>query len=162
MFRFPGMGFLVGLAILTLGCETSYQAKEVKRSGFLDYSLLRKGGEGEALYVYRNPGTDFSVYDKVLFDNIVLWRGKGSNLHKVSREDLQYLGSVLRAKILAALTPDYQVVYKPGPGIMRIQVAMTEIEKSDTVMDTISTVLPTALVMSEVKRVTTGSHAYVG
>ncbi|NKB80552.1 MAG: DUF3313 family protein [Nitrospirales bacterium] len=144
------------------GCETSYQAKQVKPSGFLDYSLLRKGGEGEALYVYRNPKADFSTYDKVLFDKVMVWRGKGSTLNDFSQEDLQCLGSLLRNKVLAALSSDYEIVYESGPGVMRIQVALTELEKSSTVMDTISTVLPAALALSEVKRVTTGTHAFVG
>jgi len=39
MVRFLGMGFVVGLPILTFGGETTYQAKEVKRSGFLDDSF---------------------------------------------------------------------------------------------------------------------------
>ncbi len=92
----------------------------------------------------------------------MVWRGEGSKLHEISREDLQYLGSVLRNKILAGLRSDYQVVYDPGPGVMRIQLTITELEKPSKVMDTISTVLPTALVASEVKRVTTGTHAFVG
>ena len=45
---------------------------------------------------------------------------------------------------------------------MRIQLAITELEKPSKVMDTFSTVLPTALVASEVKRITTGTHAFVG
>ena len=156
------MIFAGSLSLLIGGCESTYQAKDVKRSGFLDYSLLRKGGEGEALLVYQNPNTDFSAYDKVLFDNIMVWRGKGSDLDKVSQEDLQHLGYLLRAKVLVALRPDYQVVYEPGSGILRIQVAITELEKAGNVMDTISTVLPPALVLSEMKRFTTGTHAFVG
>ena len=69
----------IGAVLVLVGCESSYQAKHVQKSGFLDYSLLRKGGEGEALYVYRNPQANWSAYDKVLFDNIMVWRGKGQS-----------------------------------------------------------------------------------
>lgn len=76
---------LLVLGFTLVGCGTTDQARKVDTSGFLgDYSQLQPGKSGEALLVYRNPGADFSKYDKVLVDPVAVWRGSGSDLEDVS------------------------------------------------------------------------------
>ncbi len=55
------------VSALPLGCE-SFSRLRRQKSGFLDYSLLGKGGEGKALYVYRNPKANWSGYEIVSSD----------------------------------------------------------------------------------------------
>ena len=145
------------------GCADTQQAKKVQTSGFLgDYSMLRKGGEGEALLVYRNPTADFSKYKMVHVDPVRIWQVKDSGNSDVSKEDLQRLADDFRAKVVWHLNQDYLVAPHPGPGVMRIQMALTEAEPSNVGMDVVETVLPPMQIFSGAQSMATGTRAFVG
>ena len=154
---------VVVFCILT-GCATTQQAKDVGTSGFLDdYSILQPGsGKDEALLRYVNPIADWKSYTKVLIDPVQLWMGPGSPLHGVPREERLRLIRLLFGKIRDSLMPDYSIVLEPGPRVLRISVALTEAEASNTVLDSISSVLPTGYIVSGTKSMATGTGTYVG
>ena len=157
--------FLMALVLLTLtACASTQQATTVVQSGFLDdYSILQKGaGNNEALLRYVNPSADWKHYTKVMIDPVQLWLGEGSSLRNLPREERIRLTSLLLGKIQNALLADYRVVREPGPHVMRISVALTEAEASNTVLDTLSSVLPTGYVISGTKSFTTGTGTFVG
>jgi len=105
--------------------------QEPLKTGFLgDYSMLRPGQEGEALLVYKNPQADWKSYDKAMVDSVIIWRDKNSPLKDEWKADLQRLADYFWDKIVKALMPNYKIVNKPGPGVMRVTVAMTEAEAS--------------------------------
>jgi len=60
------------------------------------------------------------------------------------------------------LSQDYRLVDQLGPGVMRIQVALTDAKGSSPVMDTISTVMPIGLAISQTKGLITGKPSFVG
>jgi len=155
---------LVLLLVALTACATTQQATTVIRSGFLDdYSILQKGaGDNEALLRYVNPTADWKHYTKVMIDPVQLWMGEGSSLRGIPREERIRLTSVLLGKIQDSLLADYRVVRKAGPQVMRISVALTEAEASHTVLDTISSVLPTGYVISGTKSLATGTGTFVG
>jgi hypothetical protein len=126
------------------GCADTQQAKSVHTSGFLgDYSLLQKGQEGEALLTYRNPQAD-------------------SDLNTVSKQDLRHLADDLRSKIIWQLKQDYLVVPSPASRVMRIQVALTEAQKSNVAMDITSTLIPGSGLLTRPHRMASGTQAFVG
>lgn len=138
------------------GCAKTQQMHEPLKTGFLgDYSMLRPGQEGEALLVYKNPKVDWKSYDKAMVDSVTIWRDKDSPLKEEWKADLQRLADYAWDKIVKALMPNYTIVSKSGPGVMRVTVAITEAEASNPTMDTISSVLPPA-------RVLTGAKGVVG
>ena len=156
---------MILLAFVTLfgGCVWTQQAKDVKEAGFLgDYSMLHKGEKGQALLVYRNPETDFSIYKKVTVDPVTIWKGKDSELEGVSDADLHRLANELQTMIIWHINQDYVVVPESGPGVMRIQVAITEARESNVGMDVVSTVLPPATLLAEAESLATGTQAFVG
>ena len=154
---------LVVLTTLLSGCVETEQAKSVKQTGFLDdYSLLHKGEKGQALLVYRNPQTNFSTYKKVSVDPVTIWKEKDSELEGVSDTDLHRLAKELRSKIIWHLNQDYVVVPEPGPGVMRIQVAITEARKSNVGMDVTTIIFPPATILAGAKNLATGTRAFVG
>jgi len=64
---------LIGVLTLALaGCATdatTTTGDSVRSSGFMsDYSMLRRGGEGEAISVYWNDEADFNVYSNMLIN----------------------------------------------------------------------------------------------
>ena len=146
------------------GCAKTQQMKEPLMTGFLeDYSMLRPGQEGEALLVYKNPQADWKSYDKAMVDSVTIWRDKNSPLKEEWKADLQRLADYFWDKIVKALMPNYKIVSKPGPGVMRVTVAITEAESSNATMDTISSVLPPARFLTGAKgMVAGGKPGFVG
>ncbi len=151
------------LVTIFAGCAPTRQARYVDKTGFLgDYSMLRKGESGEALLIYRNPKANWSSYNKIMLDPVTVWLGKDSDMEDVGPEDRQRLANDLWSKLKGALEKDYQIVHKAGPGVMRIQAAITEAETSTLGLDTISSVAPQMRAMSELKFLATGTAGFVG
>lgn len=143
-----------------VGCAQTEQAREVETSGFLrDYSILQPGKEGEALLVYKNPQADFSMYQAVYVDPVIVLMSKNSS---VPGEELNRLAGDLRAKVIWKLKEDFLVVPKLVPGALRIELALTEAEPSDVGMDIVSTLIPPAGMVSGAKGLATGTKAFVG
>jgi hypothetical protein len=155
---------LVVCSLLALtACTRTHQARTAEFSGFLkDYSQLRRGGVGEARWLYINPRADFSAYDKLLFDPITVWRLEGNQLSKIPMEDLQQLAGHLYRALEVQLSGDYTIVQQPGPGVMRVRLAITEARKSKPVLDLATNVLPPAIALSAAQRLVTGTHSFVG
>ena len=152
----------LGLALLT-GCASTEQAKKVETSGFLgDYSKLQPGGEGKALLHYVKPGVDFKKYNRILFPNVEIWGTPDSKLKDVPAEDLQRLATSLHGFMKQELAKDYTFVDTPGPGVMRLRVALTEAGKSNMAMRAMTTIVPQARLLSGVKKMATGTESWVG
>jgi len=155
---------LTAAAWLLAGCAASQQARDVEESGFLgqDYALLREGKEGEALRVYRNPDAPWSSYHRIKLDPVTIWAGEGSGFEDFSQPDRQILADTLYATLVEELSQDFQMVDELGPGVLQVQVAITDAQTSNPTMDTISTVVPQALLLSQAKGLVTGKPGFVG
>jgi hypothetical protein len=157
---------LSALLLLLTGCAATQQARDVEQSGFLeDYSKLEKGEEGRALFVYENPDADFSAYRKVIIDPVTVWRALDSDKSKmrnVPEEEQLRLANLFHAAIFEELRANWEVVQEPGPGVLRVRVALTEAGKANAPMNVVSTLLPISRAITEVNRVATGTHRYVG
>ena len=161
------VGRVLGVACATAllaSCAATQQARDVETSGFLgaDYALLREGEDDEALLVYRNPGADWASYDKVKLDPVTIWAADESAFDDFSAEDQQALADTFYTLIYQELSQDYAMVDELGPGVMQIQVALTEGEASNPTLDTISTVVPMGLALSQTVGLATGEPTFVG
>jgi len=153
----------VSLIVLIGGCAQTQQMRKTVKTGFLgkDYALLQEGKKGEALLVYKNPKANWASYDKVIVDPVTIWKDKGTK--DVSPEDLQRLANDFWSKIRQALGSDYEIVYAPGPGVIRVRVAITEAEASDPVMDTITSIIPQTRLLTGIKGIVAGGKpGFVG
>ena len=151
-------------ALLVSGCASTYQKRSVKGSGFLnDYTQLKDRGGDTAMLSYRNAKADFKGYTKILLDPVRVYvPGKDSKIASLSKEDQQKLVNYFDAALREALKRDFTLVNQPGPGVMRIRVAMTEADGSAVVLDTISSVIPIGMALSAVKAIATGKNLSVG
>ncbi|MEO8327796.1 MAG: DUF3313 domain-containing protein [Nitrospirota bacterium] len=149
---------IMGIAIA--GCAKTEQAREVETSGFIeDYSMLRPGKDGEALLIYKNPQADFSIYQSVYVDPVIVWLSKESTL---SQEELKKLAEDLHSKVIWKIKESFLVVPKLIPDALRIELALTEAEPSDVGMDIASTLLPPVGMVSGAQELATGTWAFVG
>ncbi|HEX7074539.1 MAG TPA: DUF3313 domain-containing protein [Hyphomicrobiaceae bacterium] len=155
-----------GVCVVALvgGCGATQQARDVETSGFLgeDYALLRQGGENESLLTYRAPDADWRAYDKIQLDPVTVWTRDGSAFKDASAAERQQLADDLYAAVYKELAEDYQMVSAPGPGVMRIQVALTDAQASNPMLDTVSTVMPAGLAVSGATGLVTGKPGFVG
>jgi len=159
---FERLGFAGVLAIMMVfvGCAQTEQAGKVETSVFIrDYSLLRPGGEGEALLVYKNPQVDFSTYRTIYVEPVIVLLSKQSS---VPQDELEKLGADLRSKMIWKLKEDFLVVPELKPGALRLELALTEAVPSDVGMDIITTLLPPVGVLSSAQKLATGTQAFVG
>jgi hypothetical protein len=157
------MTITAALTFVLLGCATTTQTMDVTESGFLrDYSKLQPGKKGEAQLRYVNPNADFAKYDKILMDPIAVYAAKeNSDLSKLPQAELQDIVNYLDATVRDQLSADYKFVDKPGPGTMRLRIAITEVKGANVALSAGSTVLPIARAVSAVSKLTTGTYTGV-
>lgn len=129
------------LTVLALaGCAQRAPAPQpLRTSGFLDdYTLLREGGPGEVRHVYRNPDAKWASYSKVLLEPVTLWRSGRKSLEPVPKEDLLRLVEDFQGAVRARLGRDFRFTDRPGPGVLRIRLAITDADAADPVLDVLS------------------------
>jgi len=160
---------VVGIVMWVGGCADTYQVKDqdIKR-GFLVnvYPLLQPGKEGEANLVYMNPKAKWRKYDKIMLDAVTVWLGKDSvataEADVIPQNDVRALANSFYKKLSEQLSKDYTIVPSSGPGVMRLSVALTDVEHGMPFLDTVSTIVPQARLLSTGKKLASGTHAFVG
>jgi hypothetical protein len=133
------------LLVLTLAaCAASRQPRGTpEESGFLgNYTELKPGKSGEAALVYINPNTNWKSYTGLIFESVTLWPGKDGGLAKLSPEDQQMLADLLYKNVYDAAAKQIQIVTIPGPGVMRLRVALTEAKSTMVVLNAVATIVP--------------------
>jgi hypothetical protein len=154
---------LLGLGLSMAACATTRQTRSAKKLGFLkDYSQLRKGKSGEAQYLYINPQVRFSAYKKLMIDPISVRASKDGSLAKVPRAELQDLANHLYGALLTQLVEDFDIVSAPGPGVMRLRVAITEAQGSNVWVDVASNAITYTRVAAAGLQLATDTYIFVG
>lgn len=154
---------LAALLIAALaGCAVTEQSKPetVQHTGFLqDYSQLKPGTKDQMLLVYFNPNVDWARYNRVMLEPVQVWDSPDS---KISEQDQQTLSTYYYNKLKDNLSKDFTLVDQPGPGVMRIRIALTNPTTATPVLRTVSVVVPQARILGAAKNLATGSYAFVG
>jgi len=121
----------VGSSVLVCGCG----AKRAETTGFLsDYSRLKAHSDVSYRHV-PSPAT-LRRYSKFIVDPVDVHFHAGSKAieqrskGKLKEEDIRDLRNYMHAALVKALSDRYQVVYRPGPGVARLRVALTDLKKS--------------------------------
>jgi len=152
---------LVTVAALSLALALSATAcaSFSKQSGFLGdyYKNLKPGPEGGVKQRWMKPGVDFSKYDKVMLDNVRFYLAADSEDLGIDAEQMKELSDAFNKELVNALKDKYPIVADPAPGVVRIRIALTGIKQSRPVLSGITSITPPGIVISTVKKVTTGS-----
>jgi len=149
----------LALAMTAISC-----ASFSKQSGFLDgyYKNLQPGPEGGAKERWLKPGVDFSKYTKVMLDSVVFYFAPDSDDKGIDPEQMKELSDAFNKELVTALKGKYPIVADPGPDVVRIKIALTGIKQSRPVLSGISSITPPGIVISTVKKVSTGSWSGSG
>ena len=127
------------LLLLAAACARPKPLPPPDTSGFLDdYSLLHEGGANELHLVYRNQKADWHAYNAVMLEPVTLWRSGRHSLKPVPEEDLLRLVTDFQSAVRTYLEKDFRFVDRPGPGVMRIRLGITDARASDPVLDVLT------------------------
>ena len=155
---------LVVVTSLLLCFSTAQARMDVKEySGFLgDYSQLKPGTEGQAKMVYMKEGVDFAKYNKIMMDEVVFYFSPHAKNKEIDPEQMKELADMFHKDVFEALGTEYPLVDQPGPDVMRLRVAITDIDLPHRGLNTVTTVVPVGLAVSFVKKGITGKGSFVG
>jgi hypothetical protein len=156
------LAMMIGLCLFAGAGWTAEE--EMTKSGFLqDYSLLRSDDPMKAVnWVYVNVKADYSTYNKIMLDDVVFFISKDADYKGFEAKELADLGKAFHMAIIMNLRGAYEFTDTPGPGVMRIRVAVTNLVPSSSVAGTVTTIVPVGLVLSAAKKAATGSHIGMG
>jgi hypothetical protein len=152
------------IAVVATACSTTQQAK-LKESdvncAFLgaDCAMLKPGKDGQSALRYVNPKAAWSSYNQVMIDPVTFWGGDKLDISAVDQESLtNFFFQALRTQI----GQSFPLADAPGPGVMLLQVAITDLEAATPGLRTISSIIPQARVLNTLKYAATGTYAFIG
>ena len=138
-------------------------AEEKRYSGFLvNYDNLQKGPKGGVAERYLKPGVDFSKYNKLMLDNVVFFMADDAQYKGIDSEQMKELSDDFNQAVVKALGGQYPLVGEPGPDVMRVRVAVTQLTPGKPGQSVMTTVMPIGLAFSFLKKGATGSYPGVG
>ena len=108
---------------------------------------------------YVRPGIDSKQYSKVIIAPVTYW---GSEEAKISATDRQDLINYFQETLRDEFGKKFQLVDKPGPGVMTVTVALTYADSATPVLRSISMIVPQARVLSSGAYQVTGHFPFVG
>lgn len=151
-------------ALLLSGCTVTQKApleQSEVRCGLLasDCHKLQAGGKDQASFRYVNPAAKWGQYSKVMIEPVTFWGGESTS---VSAADQQALMNYFSQQLREQLGKKFQIVEQPGPGVMKVTVAMTDAETATPVLRSISMFVPQAHMLSNLKYLATGTFPFVG
>jgi uncharacterized protein DUF3313 len=164
-------GFLLGGCSLTAAPEPNIIQRAQGETpapppprGFLgsDYSLLQPAAQGsdqQAMLRYINPNVTWTSYNQIMVLPVTFWAADDT---KVSEHDRQILSDYFYVTLVQYLSKNFTIAYGPGPGVMKLAVALTDASAAVPGLRTISVVVPQARALSLIKEVATGTYAFVG
>jgi len=148
-------------AALTQPMFGDYQAK-----GFLsDYSRISKTKDKTGSYEYRDPAVDYSKYNKLLVDRIKVFFKDDSEYKGIDPDELKVLTDYFHEAIRKAVEDAYPLVEEPGPDVLHLRVAVTDLVPNKPEASVASLAIPFAWVAdagSGVAKGEVGSTMFTG
>ena len=124
---------IVAMLLALLGCG----ATKPSTTGYLsDYSRLV--AHSDTSFRYLAPNKAMGNYSKFIIDPVeTFFHVKSKAKDNVNQEDLTTIKNYMHSKIVEVIEDGYEIVYRPGPGVARLRVAITDLKKSKPVMNVI-------------------------
>lgn len=120
---------------LGLACATAPPG-----SGFLkDYSKLHADPDDESLLWYEEGGVDWHRYKKVMIDPVVVYFHKDAENKQIKPDVLKELTDYFRTVAIEEVQEVCPVVEEPGPDVLRIRAAITDLIPANPFVNVVST-----------------------
>lgn len=126
----------VGVGLVLAGLLLAGCAGEQRQSGFLgDYSQLAPSPALEGALSYENPARPLAGYERFLIEPVRVRFAPGADGTDVDPATLAMLTGYFREEAIRALSQRYQVVARPGPGVLRLRAALTDVTKAKPLLN---------------------------
>lgn len=130
---------MIGAAIIGLlflqGC-----AKAPLRNGFIQTSVeLSPCTENPDKLWWERFGFNWHHYKKILLDPISIVGDAAANESLLNQDERSALLTYWHDTLVEKLGPEYQVVVDPGPDVLRIKAAITDIDASSPILNAVTT-----------------------
>ncbi len=116
------------LAFMLTGCTTT----KPKYSGWLetDYTKLKEDPEYPGAMFWIATDEVLKKYDKVMFDDVAIHIDPelGEDREKVDPEEINKMTSYFKESLTKEFSKDYEVVDRPGKGVVRMRTAITAVQ----------------------------------
>lgn len=126
----------IGIMVIQCGCAT----RRAQRTGFLsDYSNLKP--HSDVSYRYIPSQATIRRYSKFIIDPVVIHFHTGSKAieertkGKITEQDITDLKNYMHDAIVDAISDQYGIAYRPGPGVARVRIAVTDLKKANVLMN---------------------------
>jgi hypothetical protein len=148
-------------ALCACGATKQATVRPASFSGFLGngYARLAPGGKDRADLRWVNPDAQWGKYDAVMIDPVTFW---GDEAGSVSPQDQQTLCNYFYGALRDELGKRFRIATAPGPGVMRVQVAITDASAATPGLRTISTIVPQLHALNTAQSLATGKLLFTG
>jgi hypothetical protein len=155
------MAALFAIGLLA-GCATTRQIRgAAKPSGFLhDYSQLQEGEKGDTKLIYVREDIEWSQYDSILIDTVTIWFSEDANQLPVDEQ--QKITDLAYHAMHGELAKSFNMVEQPGPGVLRLRVAVSEAQGARVVGKAVTSIVPQLRLLTTVGGVATNTQVFVG
>ena len=156
---------LMGGAMLSLLACSATQKAPITRAeahcGLLGRfcDRLTPGTDEQLGLRYVRPGIDWRQYKAVIIEPVTFW---GDEEGGVSEEVRQNLVNEFETVLKDEFGKKFQIVTRPGPGVMTLSVGLTKAESATPVLRSISMIVPQARVLSTGAYLVSGNFPFVG
>lgn len=148
MSKWSSLAFL-GFVSIMVGCARTNSEHFNDTDGYLgDYSVLELATRRQTLLQYQKPGVDWTTYDSFKLDPVTIWQDPDAQIFDMGARDRQKLADEFYRMLSDSLSRTHWASAAPRTGTLRIQVALIDPDASSPAMDTVSTILPAALLIS--------------
>jgi len=97
-----------------------------------------------------------------MLDHVVFFFSDESKYKGVHVDVMKELAEAFHTAVAEALGDAYPLVDKPGPDVMRIRIAITDVVASKPGLNLITTAMPGGFGVKAVTKAATGSHSFIG
>jgi len=132
----------VSLFVLTRAFAAP-QFGDYEAKGFLsDYGRLQPVGDGSGAFRYLAPEAVLASYDKLIIDRIRIFFKEDAAYKGIDPTELKALTDYFHQAIVKAVADTYPVVDKPGPGVLHLRIAVTDLVPNKPSASVVSLAVP--------------------
>lgn len=153
-----------GVMLSLLACSTTQKAPITRAEAhcgllgrFCD--RLTPGTDEQLGLRYVRPDVDWRQYKAVIIEPVTYW---GDEEGGVSEEVRQNLVNEFETVLKDEFGKKFQLVTRPGPGVMTLTVGLTKAESATPVLRSISMIVPQARTLSTGAYLVSGQYPFVG
>jgi hypothetical protein len=118
--------FILCVVLSLDGCATKTASLDF--SGFLGhYTGLRPSPDESGAWSYRKPDANFKRYTNIILDPLIIWPSQHSAYGGVDALTAWKLALAFQDRMSQALAGGYRIVKEPGPGVLRLRAALTDV-----------------------------------